>query len=104
MYPYTQHLEVYCPASFGDREQKCEHRKAGITVALQVRFVRGTAKKEDSPRTSCPRFGKGQCTFSQAWKGGVGKDGPDQPLMHMPWLGACPMLGPGVAREGCQGG
>lgn len=69
-----------------------------MTTALQVRFIRTMAKKKESPtQLTVPDLGKANA----AGKGGGAKDGPDQPVIDVPWLGAHPVPGRGVARKGC---
>lgn len=105
VYPYSRHLEAHCPASFGDREQKCKHRKAGMTVALQIRFIRGMTKMESPKELAVPDLRKANaCSTRFGREGCVAKDGPDRSLIDIPWLGACPVPDPPVARKGCQGG
>lgn len=65
-------LITHCQVSFGDKEQESVHGKADTTIALQIRFIRGVAKKE-TPRNPCPAAGIHSSVFNQVWKGAVGK-------------------------------
>lgn len=74
------------------QESWYDHSSAG-----EVYKKHGKKKKESPKELTVPDLGKANAVG----KGGEAKDGPDQPVIDIPWLGAHPVPGPGVARKGC---
>lgn len=110
VYPYSQHIEAHCQASFGDREQESFHGKADTTIAGQVRFRRGMAKKKGEPRElATPQLGNLAARsnrFGRELWGKVVLPSPTQPCLGLVLAQhlACPWLGPRLGQDGCQGG
>lgn len=57
VYPYSQHLEAHCRASFGDKEQEPFHGKADTTIVLQMSFIKGMAKRETPQERAALQLG-----------------------------------------------